>query len=45
VVRIKNTLKLAEIYVSEAMLDEVNKDSMLETVSVAADMSYNSSQF
>ena len=45
VVRIKNTLKLAEIYVSEAMLDEVNKDSMLETVSAAADMSYNSSQF
>ena len=45
VVRIKNTLKLAEIYVSEAMLDEVNKNTMLEAVSSANDMSFNSSQF
>ena len=45
IVRIKNTLKLAEIYVSEAMLDEVNKNAMLDVVSSAIDMSYNSSQF
>ena len=45
VVRIKNTLKLAEIYVSESMLDEVNNNSMLETVSAAAEMSFNTSQF
>ena len=45
VVRIKNTLKLAEIYVSEAMLDDVNKNSMLEVISSAAEMSFNSSQF
>jgi hypothetical protein len=45
IVRIKNTLKLAEIYVSEAMLDEVNKNTMLDVVSSAVDMSYNSSQF
>ena len=38
-------LKLAEIYVSEAMLDEVNKNTMLEAVSSANDMSFNSSQF
>ena len=45
VVRIKNTLKLAEIYVSEAMIQEVNENSMLEVVSSAADMSFNNSQF
>ena len=45
VVRIKNTLKLAEIYVSEAMLDEVNKNTMLEAISSANNMSFNSSQF
>ena len=45
VVRIKNTLKLAEIYVSEAMIQEVNENSMLEVLSSAADMSFNNSQF
>ena len=45
IVRIKNTLKLAEIYVSEAMLDEVNNNAMLDVVSSAIDLSYNSSQF
>jgi len=45
VVRIKNTLKLAEIYVSEAMIQEVNENSMLEVLSSAADMSFNKPQF
>ncbi len=45
VVRIKNTLKLAEIYVSEAMIQEVNENSMLEVLSSAADMSFNNPQF
>jgi hypothetical protein len=45
VVRIKNTLKLAEIYVSESMLKDVNRNSMLEAISAPAEMSFNSSQF
>ena len=45
VVRIKNTLKLAEIYVSESMMQEVKENSMLESVSSAEEMSFNSSQF
>ncbi len=45
VVRIKNTLKLAEIYVSESMLKDVDANSMLEAITSPADMSFNSSQF
>ena len=45
VVRIKNTLKLAEIYVSESMLNEVDSNSMLEAITSPAEMSFNSSQF
>ena len=45
IVRIKNTLKLAEIYVSEAMMKEVHDNSMLEAISSAEEMSFNSSQF
>ena len=45
VVRIKNTLKLAEIYVSESMLHEVDSNSMLEAITSPAEMSFNSSQF
>ena len=45
VVRIKNTLKLAEIYVSESMMQEVKENSMLESVSSVEEMSFNSSQF
>ena len=45
IVRIKNTLKLAEIYVSESMMQEVKENSMLESVSSAEEMSFNSSQF
>ena len=45
VVRIKNTLKLAEIYVSESMLNEVNSSSMLEAITSPAEMSFNTSQF
>ena len=45
VVRIKNTLKLAEIYVSESMLNDVNSSSMLEAITSPAEMSFNSSQF
>ena len=45
VVRIKNTLKLAEIYVSEPMLKDVDANSMLEAITSPADMSFNSSQF
>ena len=45
VVRIKNTLKLAEIYVSESMLNEVDCNSMLEAITSPAEMSFNSSQF
>ena len=45
VVRIKNTLKLAEIYVSEAMLKDVDENSMLEAITAPSEMSFNSSQF
>ena len=45
VVRIKNTLKLAEIYVSESMLHEVDSNSMLEAITSPAEMSFNTSQF
>ena len=45
VVRIKNTLKLAEIYVSESMLNDVNSSSMLEAITSPAEMSFNTSQF
>ena len=45
VVRIKNTLKLAEIYVSEPMLKDVDKNSMLEAISTPSLMSFNSSHF
>ena len=45
IVRIKNTLKLAEIYVSESMLNEVNSSSMLEAITSPAEMSFNTSQF
>ena len=43
--RIKNTLKLAEIYVSEAMLKDVDENSMLEAITAPSEMSFNSSQF
>ena len=45
IVRIKNTLKLDEIYVSESMLEEVNNNSILEKVSEAAEMSFDISPF
>ena len=45
IVRIKNTLKLAEIYVSEAMMNEVQDNAMLEPISSAEEMSFNDSQF
>ena len=45
VVRIKNTLKLDEIYVSEKMLDEVSSNSLLEKVSEASEMLFDSSLF
>ena len=45
VVRIKNTLKLDEIYVSEKMLDDVSSSSILEKVSEASEMLFDSSPF
>jgi hypothetical protein len=45
IVRIKNTLKLDEIFVSESMLEEVNKTPILEKISEAAEMSFDVSPF
>ena len=45
IIRIKNTLKLGEIFVSESMLEEVNKTPILEKVSEAAEMSFDVSPF
>ena len=45
IVRIKNTLKLGEIFVSESMLEEVNNSPILEKISEAAEMSFDVSSF
>ena len=45
IVRIKNTLKLGEIFVSESMLEEVNNSPILEKISEAAEMSFDVSPF
>ena len=45
IVRIKNTLKLGEIFVSESMLEEVNNSPILEIISEAAEMSFDVSPF
>ena len=45
IVRIKNTLKLDEIFVSESMLEEVNNTPILEKISEAAEMSFDVSPF
>ena len=45
IVRIKNTLKLDEIFVSESMLEEVNKTPILEKISEVAEMSFDVSPF